>query len=154
MNLTHLVHQVHVWFYFHISCLEALQTSCYSYTNASMSFSTFADRIIWCSLWEFSLFQGGSSFQSCLCYNVLVFSFPILTTANLCQFIFSCYGYVKLSHRVDPNGWSTWVTCHIRKVVLSCPLQWKNIPGWGKMCFCNLYLIPSGLIMPVNHLLR
>ena len=70
VNLTHLVHWVHVWFYFHISCLETLQTSCYYYTNASMSFNTFADTNTWCSLWEFSLFQGSSSFESCLYYHV------------------------------------------------------------------------------------
>ena len=28
---------------------ETLQISSYSYINAAMSFSTFADRIIWCS---------------------------------------------------------------------------------------------------------
>ena len=83
VNLTHLVHWVHIWFYLHYSCLEMLQTSCYYYTNASMSFSIFADRNVWCSQWEFSLFQGSSSFESCLCYNIW-FSVFLLWSLQTC----------------------------------------------------------------------
>ena len=38
---------------------------------------------------------------------------------------------------------------------LILPSSVKN-HGWLKedMCFNNLYLVPSGLVMPVNHLLR
>ena len=143
-------------FIFHISCLETLQTSCCGYINASMSF-TFADRIIWCSQWEFSLFQGSSSFESCFCYNIwfsnLLF-WSLQTCVNSSLIVIGMLSHHTWVTQMGEKGWNAWVICHIRKVVWSCPLQWRNMAGWGKMCFCKLYLVPSGLVMPVNHLLR
>ena len=109
VNLTNLVHWVHIWFYLHYSCLEMLQTSCYYYTNASMSFSIFADRNVWCSQWEFSLFQGGSSFESCLCYNIW-FSVFLLWSLQTCVNS-SLVVLGMLNHHTgvtqmgDPLGW-------------------------------------------------
>ena len=112
VNLTYPVHCLHIWFYFHLSCHKLFQITCYNCTNASMSVRISSDRIPLPFWWGFCLFQGGSSFESCL---VITFGFPLIILWSLQTSVksSSCV-WGMLTHH-------TWVT-HIGELLGWFPL--------------------------------
>ena len=153
VNLTYLVHWVHIWFYFHISCLETFK-ALFIIMQMHQCLSALLLQEILTVLYENSPCFKAVLHLRVVCCIIFGFLFSYCDHCKLVSIHLSCNRYVKPPHRDDPNWWSAWVICHIRLVVWSFPLQWRNMAGWGNMCVHNLNLIPSGLLMPVNHLFR